>query len=37
MGFINPWTGEEVQGNAISDHDDDSLHGKSIFLYFLFD
>jgi len=37
VGFINPWTGEEVQGNAISDHDDDSLHGKSIFLYFLFD
>jgi len=28
VGFINPWTGEEVQGNAISDHDDDSLHGE---------
>merc|ERR1719410_1308477 len=26
VGFINPWTGEEVQGNAMSDHDDDSLH-----------
>jgi len=29
VGFINPWTGEEVQGNAMSDHDDDSLHGEA--------
>ena len=33
VGFINPWTGEEVQGNAMSDHDDDSLHGKSDFSF----
>merc|ERR1712117_605307 len=26
-GFINPWTGEEMPGMAISDHDEDSLHG----------
>ena len=28
VGFINPWTGEEMPGMAISDHDEDSLHGK---------
>merc|ERR1712106_1264554 len=27
VGFINPWTGEEMPGMAISDHDEDSLHG----------
>merc|ERR1712241_1039532 len=33
VGFINPWTGEEVQGNAMSDHDDDSLHdGGGLFI-----
>jgi len=26
VGFINPWTGEEMPGMAISDHDEDSLH-----------
>jgi len=26
-GFINPWTGEEMPGMAISDHEEDSLHG----------
>merc|ERR1719431_2227129 len=25
-GFINPWTGEEMPGMAISDHEEDSLH-----------
>ena len=27
VGFINPWTGEEIP-SSISDHDEDSLHGK---------
>jgi len=27
VGFINPWTGEEMPGMAISDHEEDSLHG----------
>jgi len=30
VGFINPWTGEEMPGMAISDHDEDSLHGKTL-------
>ena len=30
VGFINPWTGEEMPGMAISDHDEDSLHGKQL-------
>ena len=33
VGFINPWTGEEIP-SSISDHDEDSLHGK--FLIFVF-
>jgi hypothetical protein len=36
VGFINPWTGEEMPGMAISDHDEDSLHGKKLVLYFVF-
>merc|ERR1719410_772530 len=27
VGFINPWTGEEIP-SSISDHDEDSLHGE---------
>ena len=29
VGFINPWTGEEIPSSiSMSDHDEDSLHGK---------
>merc|ERR1719422_62336 len=28
VGFINPWTGEEIP-SSISDHDEDSLHGEN--------
>ena len=28
VGFINPWTGEEMVSSNISDHDEDSLHGE---------
>jgi hypothetical protein len=29
VGFINPWTGEEIPGIPGEHDDDDSMHGKS--------
>jgi len=38
VGFINPWTGEEIPSSiSMSDHDEDSLHGEGPFFPSLMD
>jgi len=38
VGFINPWTGEEIPSSiSMSDHDEDSIHGEGPFFPSLMD